>query len=165
MLFWPAFIWQIFEKKYSAGCLLKRKRRMKKSSKTENCNLMRKFECLWKYKFWSATLFLEGSQLNFSSPKTFFKWKQVKITNMILQRPQVQCKLAQRRGTSNLGEVRNHCCWRSQKQIKNCRDFAMHFSYWNAIKVGWVNRQKNFLISFEDTTNFSYLPNRILPPY
>ena len=34
---------------------------------TENCNLTRKFVCLWKWS--SATLFLEGSQLMFSSPK------------------------------------------------------------------------------------------------
>ena len=35
--------------------------------------------------------FLEGSHLNFSSPKEFFKWEQVKIANMILQRLQVFC--------------------------------------------------------------------------
>ena len=34
---------------------------------------------------------------------------------------------------------------------------TMHFSYQNAIKVRWVNRQKNFPISFEDTANFSFL--------
>ena len=32
----------------------------------------------------------------------------------------------------------------------------MHFSYRNAIKVRWVNRQKNFPISFEDMANFSF---------
>ena len=42
---------------------------------------------------------------------------------------------------------------------------TVDFSYWNAIKVRWENRQKNFPISFEDTANFSYLPNTILPPY
>ena len=41
--------------------------------------------------FSSATLFLEGSQLNFLLQK---KWKQVKITNMILQRPEVLCSFA-----------------------------------------------------------------------
>ena len=42
---------------------------------------------------------------------------------------------------------------------------TMDFSYRNAIKVRWMNWQKIFPISFEDTANFSYLPNRILPPY
>ena len=42
---------------------------------------------------------------------------------------------------------------------------TMDFLYRNAIKVRWMNRQKFFPISFEDTANFSYLPNRILPPY
>ena len=40
---------------------------------------------------------------------------------------------------------------------------TLHFSNRNAIKVRCVNRQKKFLISFDDTANFSYLPNRILP--
>ena len=35
----------------------------------------------------SATLFLEGSAQIFSSPERIVKWMQVKITNMILQRP------------------------------------------------------------------------------
>ena len=52
--------------------------------KTEHCNLMKKFVCLWKCKFSSGTLLLQGGRLNFSSPK---KWKQVKITSMILQIP------------------------------------------------------------------------------
>ena len=34
----------------------------------------------------SAILFLEDRTLNFSSPKNFITWKQVKITNLILQR-------------------------------------------------------------------------------
>ena len=42
----------------------------------------------------SVTFFFKGSQLNFSSPKKFVKWKQVKITNMILQRPVVFCRFA-----------------------------------------------------------------------
>ena len=44
---------------------------------------------LWTRFISSATLFLEGSQLIFSSQKEFVKWKQVKITNMMVQRPEV----------------------------------------------------------------------------
>ena len=50
---------------------------MERRSKSKHCNLTRKFVCLWKCKFSSATLFLEGSQLNFSSLKYFVKWMQV----------------------------------------------------------------------------------------
>ena len=35
--------------------------------------------------FHLTNLFIKGRALNFSSPKKFAKWKQVKITNMILQ--------------------------------------------------------------------------------
>ena len=67
---WPAFKWQWFwEKKFSAGCLLKTNYLIKRSSKTKHCNLTRKFVCLLKCKFLSVNLFLEGNQLNFSSPK------------------------------------------------------------------------------------------------
>ena len=55
----------------------------KPDEKNYQCDLKLKFVCLWKCKFSSATLFLEGSQLNFSSPKKFVKWKQVKMANMI----------------------------------------------------------------------------------
>ena len=58
--------------------------------KTDHCNLTKKFVWLWKCKFSSATLFLEGSHLNFSSPKKFVKWNQIRITNILLQRPQVR---------------------------------------------------------------------------
>ena len=48
--------------------------------KTKYCNFDEwKFVCLWKCKFSSATLFLKGSQLNFSSPKKIVKWMQVSI--------------------------------------------------------------------------------------
>ena len=40
----------------------------------------------------SATLFLESSQLNFFFSKKFVKRKQFKITNMILQRPEILCR-------------------------------------------------------------------------
>ena len=45
---------------------------MKRSSKTEHCNLTRKFAYLWKCKFSSANLYLEHNlKVNFSSPKNF----------------------------------------------------------------------------------------------
>ena len=40
---------------------------------TEHFKLRRKFVYLYNYKFSSATLFLGGNQLNFSSPKFFVK--------------------------------------------------------------------------------------------
>ena len=86
LLFWPAVIWRIFlDKKNSAGWLLKTKWLTKKVNiviwKQQLC------ACIWKCKLSSATKFLEGNHLNFSSRKNFSKWQQVKITNMILQRP------------------------------------------------------------------------------
>ena len=54
---------------------------IERTSKTKHSNLTRKFVCLWKCKsiFVSHSVF-GGSQLNFSSPKKFFKWIQVGIT-------------------------------------------------------------------------------------
>ena len=43
-----------------------------------------------KENFHQSICYSWGTQLNFSSPKTFVKWKQVKATNMILQRPDLQ---------------------------------------------------------------------------
>ena len=45
--------------------------------KIERYNLTRKFVCLWLCKFSSATLFLEGSQLNFSQQKKKEVKKQI----------------------------------------------------------------------------------------
>ena len=55
------------DKKNSPHSLLKTKWPMKRSSKTKHFNLTKTFACLWKWKSSSATLFLEDSQLNFSS--------------------------------------------------------------------------------------------------
>ena len=77
LLFWPALIWQIFwEEKFKA---------LPPKNKVVDENLP-----LWTRFFSSATLFLEGSALNFSTPKKFV-WFLVKITNMILQKLQVLC--------------------------------------------------------------------------
>ena len=79
-------------------------------SRAENCSARassarthhssRKFVYLWKCKFSSATLFLESStgavSWIFIFPKKIVKWKHVKITNMILQRPQVLCRFVYR---------------------------------------------------------------------
>ena len=54
---------------------------MKRSCKTNRCNLARKMMCLWESKY-SSALFLEGSQLKFSSPKRSSNEKQVS-TNTI----------------------------------------------------------------------------------
>ena len=67
LLFWPAFIWQIFlEKKNSAGYPQKTKWLMKKLNIVIWWDNLCAFE---NTNFLSANLFLEGSQLNFSSPK------------------------------------------------------------------------------------------------
>jgi hypothetical protein len=42
---------------------------MNRISKTEHCNLTRKFVWFFKLKFSSATLSLDDIQVNFSSPK------------------------------------------------------------------------------------------------
>ena len=57
-------------------------------------NLFFSARCLIKTKpgFSSITLFIKYRVLNFSSPGKCAKWKQVKITNMILQRLQVFCR-------------------------------------------------------------------------
>ena len=41
---------------------------------------------IWRESLSSAILFLEDNQLNFSSPKKFINWEQVKIINTILQK-------------------------------------------------------------------------------
>ena len=61
--------------------------------KTEHCNLKRKLVCLWKWKFSSATLFLEGSQLIFYASKKIVKWKQVKYWSHSLPEIKAKCAL------------------------------------------------------------------------
>ena len=79
-LFWPACVWLFFEKENLALCLLKTKYLMKKLKK-----FIVKLQCSFLL---SATLFLNGSALNFSSPKKLSnksksKWKM----KYVLQRP------------------------------------------------------------------------------
>ena len=52
----------------------------------KRCNFTRKFVRFWKWK--GHFVF---SRLHFSSLKKYVKWKQVKVTNMILQRCQFLC--------------------------------------------------------------------------
>ena len=90
LLFWPAFIWHFFlEKKNSAlHFLLKTKWRMK------ICIFGGTQIFLLNYNvqfFITHFVFRRQYPEFFFSKKKFVKWKQVKITNMILQRLQVLC--------------------------------------------------------------------------
>ena len=64
---------------------------------------------IWTLLFWFASIwqillenekihqplcFLKAAHWTLSSPKKLVKWKQVKITNVILQRPKVLCRFA-----------------------------------------------------------------------
>ena len=75
----------------------------KKNVADENLHIQRLTKFLVKLQcsiFSSATLFLKGSQLNFSSPKQLVKWKQVKIKNMVLQKSVVLCRFVWNSGFS-----------------------------------------------------------------
>ena len=74
------------ENKNSAGCLLKTKWQRRS-------NFLVKLQWsvleLWTSVFSSATLFLEGSALNFLYPKKIVKWKQVKIFQSVWSIPKL----------------------------------------------------------------------------
>jgi hypothetical protein len=55
--------------------------------------------------FQPLSCFLECSQIDFSSPKKFIKLKQVKITNILLKRPQVLCSFAHKSFAENPNET------------------------------------------------------------
>ena len=87
LLYRPGFIWRILGGKKNFNLLPS-----KNKVDDENLHFQRRTNFLVKSQFSvfsSDTLFLEGNQLNFYSPKHFVKWKQVKTTNMILQRPEL----------------------------------------------------------------------------
>ena len=119
LLFWPVFIWWIFWKRkiqlkpgqnkkgqktvqldiFSALLILWRFYLPSKNKEAdENLQFQRHTNYLIKLKcsvFSSATLFLEGSHLIFyNAKKNIIKWKHIKITNMILRRPEVLCRFA-----------------------------------------------------------------------
>ena len=76
LLFWPAFIlWIFLEKKKSMRCLLNTKWLMKKAGP--------------KWHIFIRHFDLRRQRTEFFFTKKIVKWKQVKITNMILQRLQV----------------------------------------------------------------------------
>ena len=58
--------------------------------KTEYCNLMRQLVHLWKCKFFISQFVFRRQPDEFFFSKKFVKWKQTKITSMILQKRLVE---------------------------------------------------------------------------